>query len=65
MTGQELTKHLISGYVFFAFGGVLSAVPKGIRPEQVELCPLLGNRKLWLPGLSLSDAFDEVGDRLL
>ena len=22
-------------YVFFAFGGVLSAVPKGTRPEQV------------------------------
>ena len=35
MTGQELTKHLISGYVFFAFGGILSTVPKGTRLRQV------------------------------
>ncbi len=35
MTGQELTRHLTSGHVFFVSGGVLSAIPKGTRQEQV------------------------------
>ena len=35
MTGQELTQHLTSGYVYFVSGGILSAVPKGTRSEQV------------------------------
>ncbi len=35
MGGQELTEHLTAGYVHFVFGGILSAVPKGTRPEQV------------------------------
>ena len=35
MDGQQLTEHLRSGFVYFASGGVLSAVPKGTRPDQV------------------------------
>ena len=35
MPGTELTEHYSAGYVWFCFGGVLSAVPKGTKPEQV------------------------------
>ena len=35
MDGAELTAHLSARYVHFFGGGVLSAVPKGTRPEQV------------------------------
>lgn len=35
MSGEELTKHYSLGYVWFCCGGVLSAVPKGTKPEQV------------------------------
>lgn len=35
MDGQELTEHLAAGYVRFLVGGVLSAVPRRIQPNQV------------------------------
>lgn len=35
MRGEELTSHLESRYVGFMVGAVLSAVPKGTKPEQV------------------------------
>ena len=35
MDGRELTEHLSAGYVRFGWGGVLSAVPRGTRPNQV------------------------------
>lgn len=35
MDGAELTGHLESGYVWFVSGGILSAVPKGTKPEDV------------------------------
>ena len=35
MDGRELTEHLSAGYVGFILGGVLSAVPRGTRPDQV------------------------------
>ena len=35
MDGRELTEHLSAGYVRFGWGGVLSAVPRGTRPDQV------------------------------
>ena len=33
MSGRELTEHLAAGYVRFAAGGVLSAVPPGTKEE--------------------------------
>ena len=35
MSGEELTKHYSLGYVWFCCGGVLSAVPKDTKIEQV------------------------------
>ena len=37
MTGRELTEHLRAGYVWFLDGAVLSAVPLGMREEDVNL----------------------------
>lgn len=33
--GRELTEHLAAGYVRFTTGGVLSAVPRGTKREDV------------------------------
>ena len=49
MDGQELTRHLSSGYVRFAAGGILSAVPKGTIGWQV---------REYLPGWEI----DQFGD---
>ena len=35
ISGEELTEHYSSGFVWFCTGAVLSAVPLGTRPEQV------------------------------
>ena len=35
ISGKELTEHYSAGYVWFCCGGVLSAVAKGAKPEQV------------------------------
>ena len=35
ISGEELAEHYSAGYVWFCTGGVLSAVPKGTRPELV------------------------------
>ncbi len=35
MGGEELTEHLTKPYVSFIWSAVLSAVPKGTKPEQV------------------------------
>ena len=37
MSGRELTEHLSAGYVWFLDGAVLSAVPLGMREEDVNL----------------------------
>ena len=37
MTGRELTEHLRTGCVWFLDGAVLSAVPLGMREEDVNL----------------------------
>ena len=34
--GAELTEHLRAGYICFIGGGVLSAVPKGTKEEQIN-----------------------------
>ena len=49
MDGQELTRHLSSGYVHFVAGGILSAVPKGTIGWQV---------REYLPGWEI----DQFGD---
>ena len=35
LPGEELAAHCAAGYVHFCFGAILSAVPKGTKPEQV------------------------------
>lgn len=35
MSGKELTDHYSARYVWFCTGGILSAVPKGTKAEQV------------------------------
>ena len=35
MSGEELADHYSAGYVWFCTGGILSAVPKGTKAEQV------------------------------
>ena len=48
MDGQELAEHLSAGYVRFLVGVVLSAVPKGIQPDQVWSCePYWEHEKLF------------------
>ena len=35
ISGMDMTEHLQKAYISFCFGGVLSAVPLGTKPEQV------------------------------
>ena len=48
MDGQELTEHLSAGYIHFVVGGVISAVPKETKPDQVwNYVPYWENEKLF------------------